>query len=68
MSNKVKDISAKNTHTAFSMILSSLKILIQIILKQMQSHTKIFFFIHWNVMIKDLKLCKSFIPYYQQSE
>ena len=34
----------KTTHTAFSMILSISKILIQLILKYMKIHTKIFLF------------------------
>ena len=46
MSNKVKDI--KN-HTYYSKILSIEKILIQIILKQMKSHTKMFLFTTLNV-------------------
>ena len=44
MSTKIKDIDIKTTHTIFSMILLIQKILIQIILKQMESHTKIFLF------------------------
>ena len=45
MSTKIKDIDMKNHIYYFSMILLIQKILIQIILKQMESHTKIFLFI-----------------------
>ena len=53
MSNKSKDIMIKSTHTTFLMILSIYKILIEIILKQIKSHTNIGY-----VTIKDLKYLK----------
>ena len=44
MSNKVKDINKKTGHTTFLMMLSIQKILILIISKYVNSHTKIFLF------------------------
>ena len=44
MSNEVKYIDVKTTHTTSSMILSIQKILIEMILKQMKRHTKKFSF------------------------
>ena len=49
MRNKIKDISIKTTHAIFSMILSIQKFLIQLILKSMQDHAKIFSFTTLNM-------------------
>ena len=46
MNNKVKDIDIKNRKYNFFNNIINIKILIQIVLKQMKSHTKIFFFAH----------------------
>ena len=44
ISNKFKAIDIKNTHTTYLMMLLMQKVLIQIKLKQMESHTKILSF------------------------
>ena len=76
MSNKVKDVNIKNHTYYFFNDIINIKILIQIVLKQMKSHTKTYYFYYQivYVTIKDwkyvvnLKYSKSFMFYLQQSE
>ena len=49
MSNKVKDVNIKKGHTSFLKILLIQKILILIISKQIEKHTKMFLFTILNI-------------------